>query len=80
MKISKTFVSINVLGYWIFERKTGVSRKAYETKEDRLKYPAITNKKIGDLMIIYERIFELTENEMKYGGFTDYIINELIDE
>ena len=31
-------------------------------------------------MIIYERIFELTENELKYGGFRDYIINELIDE
>ena len=53
MKNSKTFVSINVLGYWILERKTGVSRKAYETEGDRPKYPAITNKKIGDLIIIY---------------------------
>ena len=78
MKNAKTIVSINDIGYWhYFDKKTSVTSGVWEIEGERLKYPAKTNKKIGDYMIILERMLQLTENEPQSGEFREFILNQL---
>ena len=78
MKNAKTIVSINDIGYWhYFDKKTSVTSGVWEIEGDRLKYPAKTNKKIGDFMIILERMLQLTENEPQSGEFREFILKQL---
>ena len=78
MKNAKTIVSINDIGYWhFFDKKTSVTSGVWEIEGDRLKYPAKSNKKIGDYMIIIERMLQLTENEPQSGEFREFILKQL---
>ena len=78
MKNAKTIVSINDIGYWhYFDKKTSVTSGVWEIEGDRLKNPSKTNKKIGDFMIILERMLKLTENESQSGEFREFILNQL---
>ena len=78
MKNAKTIVSINDIGYWhFFDKKTSVTSGVWEIEGDRLKYPAKTNKKIGDFMIILERMLQLTENEPQSGEFREFALKQL---
>ena len=78
MKNAKTIVSINDIGYWhFFDKKTSVTSGVWEIEGERLKYPAKSNKKIGDFMIILERMLQLTENESQSGEFREFALKQL---
>ena len=78
MKTAKTIVSISDIGYWhYFDKKTSVTSGVWEIEGDRLKYPAKTNKKIGDFMIILERMLQLTEEEPQSEEFREFILKQL---
>jgi hypothetical protein len=48
-----------ILDWLFFDKKTSVTSGVWEIKEDRLKYPAKTNKIIGDFMIFLERMLKI---------------------
>jgi glycosyltransferase involved in cell wall biosynthesis len=78
MKNAKTIVSINDIGYWhFFDKKTSVTSGVWEIEGNRLKYPAKTNKKIGDFITIVERILKLTENEPQSGELREFILKQI---
>ena len=81
MKVTKNIVNIGEIGYWHYIDKIGsTTSKVWEIEGDRLKYPDKTNKKIGDYMLILERMLELTENEPQMGEFREGIIKEMTDK
>ena len=61
-------------------KKRVTTSNVWEIDGDWLKNPEKTNKKIGDYMIILERMLELTENEPQSGEFREDIIKELTDK
>ena len=64
MKVTKSIVNIAEIGYWHFiDQATSTTSNVWQIEGDRLKNPEKSNKKIGDYMIILNRIFELTEKE-----------------
>ena len=78
MKNAKTIVSISDIGYWhFFDKKTSVTTGVWEIEGNRLKNPAKSNKKIGDYMIIIERLLQLTDNEPQSGEFREFILKQL---
>ena len=78
MKSAKTIVSINDIGYWhYFDKKTSVTTGVFEIEGNKLKDPAKSNKKIGDFMILLERMLQLTEDEPQSNGFREFIIMQL---
>ena len=78
MKNAKTIVSIKDIGYWhFFDKKTSVTSGVWEIEGNRLKYPAKTNKKIGDFITIVERILKLTENEPQSGELREFVLKQI---
>ena len=78
MKNAKTIVSISDIGYWhYFDKKTSVTSGVWEIEGNKLKYPAKTNKKIGDFITILERMLKLTEDEPQSGEFREFILNQI---
>jgi glycosyltransferase involved in cell wall biosynthesis len=78
MKNAKTIVSLNEIGYWhFFDKKTSVTSGVWEIEGNRLKYPAKTNKKIGDFFTIVERILKLTENEPQSGEIREFVLKQI---
>ena len=78
MKKAKNIVSIPDIGYWhYFDKKSSVTVGVWETEGKRLKYPKKSNKKIGDYMIILERILKLTEEEPQSGKFREFVIKTI---
>ena len=81
MKVTRNIVNIGEIGYYHFvDKKTSTTSNVWEIDGDWLKNPEKTNKKIGDYMIILERMLELTENEPQSGEFREGIIKELTDK
>ena len=81
MKVTKNIVTSGEIGYYHYvDKKTSTTSNVWEIDGDRLKYPDKTNKKIGDYMIILERMLELTDNEPQMGEFRESIIKELTDK
>ena len=75
MKKANNIVSIGDIGYWhFFDKKGSVTVGVWETEGKRLKYPKKSNKKIGDYMIILERILKLTKDERQSGKFREFVI------
>ena len=78
MKQAKNIVNIGDIGYWhFFDKKDSVTVGVWETEGKRLKYPKKSNKKIGDYMIILERILKLTENEPQSGKLREFMIKTI---
>ena len=78
MRKANNIVSIGDIGYWhFFDKKTSVTVGVWETEGKRLKYPKKSNKKIGDYMIILERILKLTEEEAQSGEFREFMIKTI---
>ena len=81
MKMAKSIVNIGEIGYWHYmDQTTSVTSKVWQIDGDRLKYPEKTNKKIGDYMIVLNRILQLTDNEPGTLEFTEDIIKGLLKE
>ena len=81
MKMAKSIVNIGEIGYWHYmDQATSVTSNVWQIEGDRLKYPEKTNKKIGDYMIILNRILQLTDNEPETLEFREDIIKGLLKE
>ena len=81
MKMAKSIVNIGEIGYWHYmDQTTSVTSKVWQIDGDRLKYPEKTNKKIGDYMIVLNRILQLTDNEPGTLEFREDIIKGLLKE
>ena len=81
MKMTKSIVNIGEIGYWHFlDQATSTTSNVFEIDGDRLKNPEKTNKKLGDYMIILERILQLTDNEPGTLEFREDIIKGLLKE
>ena len=77
MKLCDSFISINDICYC---HKIKNFSKMWEIEGNRLKYNEESNKKIGDYMLVLERIFQLTENEKEFGEFRENILKELLND
>ena len=65
--VARTAESFKLLGYggvyhW-YENPEGMTKGVFEMDGDQLKYPDMTNKKLGDYLSMWERTFDLTEDE-----------------
>ena len=81
MKMAKSIVNIGEIGYFhLIDTQTSITSNVWAIKGNRLKNPEKANKKIGDYMIILERMLELTENEPQMGEFREHILFELIND
>ena len=79
--MARSIVNIGQVGYWHYvDKQTSTTSNVWQIVGDRLKNPDKTNKKIGDYMIILERMLELTDNEPQTGEFREDIIKELTDK
>ena len=79
MKMAKSIVNIGEVGYWHLIDKTKISN-IWAIDGDKLKYPDKTNKKIGDYMIILERMLELTDKDSQSGEFREKILKDLLKD
>ena len=65
--VARTAESMMLLGYagvfhW-FENPEGMTDGVFQMDGNKLKYPDNTNKKLGDYLSMWEKTFDLTENE-----------------
>ena len=65
--VARTAERFMLLGYggvyhW-FENPEGMTKGVFDMDGDQLKYPDNSNKKLGDYLSMWERAFDLTENE-----------------
>ena len=65
--VSRTAESFMLLGYggiyhW-YENPEGMTQGVFDMEGNQLKYPYNTNKKLGDYLSMWERAFDLTEDE-----------------
>ena len=77
MKQCNSFINIKDICYC---HKIKDESTMWEIDGDRLKYNDDSNKKIGDYMLVLERMLQLTENEKDNGEFRENILKELIEE
>ena len=65
--VARTAESFMLLGYggvyhW-YENPEGMTKGVFDMDGNQLKYPDNSNKKLGDYLSMWERAFDLTENE-----------------
>ena len=77
MKQCNSFINIKDICYC---HKIKDDSTMWEIDGDRLKYNDDSNKKIGDYMLVLERMLQLTENEKDNGEFRENILKELLEE
>ena len=78
MKMAKSIVIIEDIGYWhLFDTDTSTTSKVWEIEGYRLKNPDKSNKKIGDYILITERLLELTDNEPGSLEFRENALRKL---
>lgn len=77
MKQCNSFINIKDICYC---HKIKDESTMWEIDGDRLKYNEDSNKKIGDYMLVLERMLQLTENEKDNGEFRENILKELLEE
>ena len=81
MKTCNTIVNLASIGYFhLIDKTTSTTSNVWEIDGYKLKYPDKSNKKIGDYMIILERMLQLTENEPQSEEFRESIISEIADD
>ena len=81
MKMAYSIVNIGEIGYFhLIDLMTSVTSNVWEIDGYKLKYPEKTNKKIGDFILILERIFYLTDNEPQSEEFRENILKFLLDK
>ena len=81
MKTCDTIVNLASIGYFhLIDKTTSTTSNVWDIEGDKLKNPDKSNKKIGDYMIILERMLQLTENEPQSAEFRESIISEIADD
>ena len=81
MRMANTLVNLGEIGYFHnFDTKTSTTSNVWQLDGYRLKYPDKSNRKIGDFILITERILELTENEPQFLEFRESTMRKLGEE
>ena len=81
MRMTNTMVNIGEVGYWHnFDTQTSTTSNVWQLDGYKLKNPEKSNKKIGDYILITERILELTENEPQFLEFREHTMRKLGEE
>jgi glycosyltransferase involved in cell wall biosynthesis len=78
MRMTNSIVNIGEVGYWHnFDTQTSTTSNVWQLDGYKLKNPEKSNKKIGDYILITERILELTENEPQFLEFREWSMRKL---
>jgi glycosyltransferase involved in cell wall biosynthesis len=78
MRKAKSIVNIEDVGYWhLFETKANGKSNVWEIDGYHLLDPEKANKKIGDFIIITERLLELTEKEPESLELREFSLRKL---
>ena len=78
MRMCNSIVNIGEIGYWHnFDTQTSTTSNVWQLDGYKLKNPEKSNKKIGDYVLITERILELTENEPQFLEFRESNMRKL---
>ena len=81
MRMTNSMVNIGEIGYWHnFDTQTSTTSNVWQLEGYKLKNPEKSNKKIGDYILITERILELTENEPQFLQFRESTMRKLGEE
>ena len=81
MRTTDSIVNSGQVGYWHFmDTVTSTTSNVFEIIGDRLKNPDKTNKKLGDYMIILERMLELTEDDKESLEIREDILSNLVQD
>ena len=81
MRMTNSMVNIGEVGYWHnFDTQTSTTSNVWQLEGYKLKNPEKSNKKIGDYILITERILELTENEPQFLQFRESTMRKLGEE
>lgn len=81
MRMTNSIVNIGEVGYWHnFDTQTSTTSNVWQLDGYKLKNPEKSNKKIGDYILITERILELTENEPQFLEFREHTMRKLGEE
>lgn len=78
MRMTNSMVNIGEVGYFHnFDTQTSTTSNVWHLDGNKLKYPEKSNRKIGDYILITERILELTENEPQFLEFREHTMAKL---
>ena len=81
MRMTNSMVNIGEVGYWHnFDTQTSTTSNVWQLEGYKLKNPEKSNKKIGDYILITERLLELTENEPQFLQFRESTMRKLGEE
>ena len=81
MRTTDSIVNSGQVGYWHFmDTVTSTTSNVFEIVENRLKNPDKTNKKLGDYMIILERMLELTDDDKESLEIREDILSNLVQD
>ena len=81
MRMTNSMVNLGEIGYWHnFDTQTSTTSNVWQFDGYKLKNPEKTNKKIGDYILITERLLELTENEPQFLQFREQTMKKLGEE
>ena len=69
-RCAENFMLIKKYGVWHWhENPNGMTSRVGEVENDEFVYPEYSNKKIGDYLFIWEKLFDFTENDPDDGVF-----------
>ena len=81
MRMTNNIVNSGQVGYWHFmDTVTSTTSNVFEIEGYRLKNPDKTNKKLGDYMIILERMLELTDDDKETLEIREDILSNLVQD
>ena len=81
MRTTNSIVNSGQVGYWHFmDTVTSTTSNVFEIEGYRLKNPDKTNKKLGDYMIILERMLELTDDDKETLEIREDILSNLVQD
>ena len=81
MRTTNSIVNSGQVGYWHFmDTVTSTTSNVFEIEGYRLKNPDKTNKKLGDYMIILERMLELTDDDKEALEIREDILSNLVQD
>ena len=63
-RVAESFMLANIFGVWHWNKNpNGMTSHVSEIENEEFVYPEYSNKKIGDYLTIWEKLFEYTEND-----------------
>ena len=78
-RTADSYMLMQAFGVWHWNKNpNGMTSKVSEIEDEKFVYPEYSNKKIGDYLTIWEKLFELTEDDPDEGTFRMNVLYILI--